>query len=159
VYRWRIKTAALVALVGAAVSGLSLIPQEGDDGGLILTAARLQEPGYQQAGFTIEAKSVKGLYPGATKRMAVSLKNPYAFDLKVTSLHGAVISTSRRQCRLGSGTLVAKPFDGRLPLVIPARRTVNAGTVPLHMPRTAPETCQSTTFTVQLVGVATKASR
>jgi hypothetical protein len=109
--------------------------------------------------FGVRVRPVTGLYPGAVKGMAVTLRNPYDFDLRVTALTARVTGSSKRSCRPGRTTVSARPFAGRLPVVVPAHSTQRAGSVPVAMAIDAPQRCAGTTFTVQLTGRATKAVR
>lgn len=147
------------ALLAGSVFAVSY-PHEPPPEGLIVAAAT-RESGYGTRPFaiTVQGKPVKRLYPGAVRNLHLHLQNPYPFELKIRSLRGEVVSSSRRRCRPGSQTIAALPYVGELPLTVPARGRKTVGHIPVTMAPNAPAACQDLTFTVQLTGTATKASR
>lgn len=157
----RLRTALSVSVL---LAGLIFVVASSHDEpspeGLIV-AASTGDAGYGSRPFAIivHGKPVKGLYPGAVRDFALDLQNPYPFELKIQSLRGEVISSSRRRCRPGAGTIAALPYVGKLPLTVPARSRKAVGRIPVTMATNAPAACQNLTFTVQLTGTATKASR
>jgi hypothetical protein len=154
VYRWRTTVAALAILAGGHVAGG---PDASDPGTQMIQLTGNGESG--RYGFLIEGKPARGLYPGGVKDIAITLRNTYPFALKVVSLRGRIVSSSSRRCRVGSATLVVRPHVGALPLVVPAHSRRTAGTIPVFMPANASPACQGTTFTVHIVGSATKDRR
>ena len=149
------------AVVGIAVAAASAGPATSGDREMVVTSSRGAAAGYGDKPFAISVSggSVKGLYPGVTKDMKLLLANPYPFALKVTDLRAVVTTSSRARCRPGPTTVVTRPYNGKLPLVLPARSRKDAGTIPIAMPPDAPQACQKTSFTIKLTGTAKKASR
>jgi hypothetical protein len=145
----------LVGLIFAA-SSHGEPPPEG-----LIVAASTGNAGYGTRPFAIsvQGKPVKGLYPGAVRDFHLNLQNPYPFDLRIERLRGEVVSSSRSRCRPGAGTIATRPYVGKLPLTVPARSRKAVGRIPVSMASNAPAACQDLTFTVQLTGTATKASR
>ena len=122
-----------------------------------MLTSRGSASGYPSSGvFTVRGQSVRGLYPGVVRNMTLTLSNPYNFDLQVTTLRGKVSSSSRRKCRPSRSTVSAKTYSGELPLVLRARSKRTVGSIPITMAHASPTTCSSTTFTVLLLGYATK---
>jgi hypothetical protein len=109
----------------------------------------------QPVTFTLDGTSVRNLYPGATKPIALRVRNPYPFDLKVTELAGKVVASNRRACQ-PLGNLIAKSYDGKLPFTLKASQSKSVGSIPLRMPVSVTNECQGVTFTVRLYGTAMK---
>ncbi|WP_305785143.1 hypothetical protein [Symbioplanes lichenis] len=151
---WRISAvAAGLVAVALATGGTGPAPE-----GTIELASR-GTPASHGGTFSVRARPVTGLFPGVVKPMVVTLRNPYDFDLRVTTIGGKVTDSSKRSCRPGTRTVSARPYAGRLPVVVPARSTREVGAVPIAMAADAPERCRRTTFEVLLTGRATKAGR
>jgi hypothetical protein len=109
--------------------------------------------------FSISAPSVTGLYPGAVKKLKLTVANPYNFAIKVTDLWGALDGTSKPNCAPSPGNLTVRVHEGvGLPLVVPARSGAAAGAIPLYMPNSVVDGCQRATFTISLHGTAKKAN-
>jgi hypothetical protein len=160
VKRWRSIIGGL-AIGGMAIAGPSNVPWGSDTDELTLTAISGSAHGHdhQPFSFTIEGKSVHGLYPGAVRNIELTLSNPYNVRIKVLTLRGEIVGSSKRACRPGVSTLAVRPYTGTLPLTIPAHTRKKAGSVPIFMPRNASASCEKTTFTVRLLGTATKVNR
>ena len=111
--------------------------------------------------FAVEAPEVQGLYPGAEKPMRLAVANPFAFDLKITSLSGRVSSTSSPSCAPVASNLQVRAYTGppSLPMVVPGRDRRPAGSVVLYMPNTVANACQGVRFVIQLDGAATKVNK
>jgi len=109
--------------------------------------------------FSISAPNVAGLYPGATRRLKLTVTNPYGFAIKVTDLWGRLETTSKNKCVPSSSNLMVQGVDGvTLPLTVGPRSGRAAGAVPLYMPNTVVDACQRASFTISLHGKARKAS-
>jgi hypothetical protein len=109
--------------------------------------------------FTIEGRSVNGLYPGALKGIPVKIYNPYGFAVKLQSIQGRVTATSRRRCSASPASLVVKNYVGNLPVAVAAQGRTSIGWIPVTMPKNASAQCSGTVFSIALSGRATKASR
>jgi hypothetical protein len=111
------------------------------------------------AGLGLNTTAVSGLYPGASRPLQLTLTNPYAFAITVHHLGAILVATSVPDCAVSPVNLVVGDFSGQppLPLVLAAREQRSVGTVPLFMPNTVAESCQHATFTIRLLGSATKA--
>jgi hypothetical protein len=164
VRRWRSWTAAATTLLGLAVTGTSSTTQRPHVGEMTV-ASRNHANGYgsgsnaEPVAFAVSGSPLKGLYPGLTKNMAMTLYNPYRYDLTVKSLTGFVVRSSKRACHATAANLVVRPFSGPLPVTVRSRHRKNVGVIPIHMPRSASTSCQGTSFTIRLAGTAKKASR
>jgi hypothetical protein len=114
-------------------------------------------PPYGQATtFELDGRSVSSLYPGLTKPIQLRLRNPYPFDLKVTSLAGVVVASNKRACPAKPSNLVALPYNGTLPFSLKAGQGKSVGAIPIRMPRSVTDECKKVTFTVRLYGTAMK---
>jgi len=111
--------------------------------------------------FDVNGVTVSGLYPGGTKTLALSVTNPYTFDIKVSDLSASLIAASRPGCAATSANLVVRPYQGppALPLVVPKGAVQAAGVIPLFMPNTVANACQNGTFTLRLTASATKVNK
>ncbi|HZR12034.1 MAG TPA: hypothetical protein VFC33_02175 [Acidimicrobiia bacterium] len=94
---------------------------------------------------------VDGLYPSATRTLAVRVDNPNAIPLRVTTVAVTVHDASPR-CL--ATNLATSGFSGAL--VVPARGSDSIG-VTVRMARTAPDACQDATFPLTLSAQAAKA--
>ena len=158
--RYRRMLPLVGALAASALAaGPAAAPAVGDGIVLVGNGRGSTGHGYQNLEFKITAKTVRGMYPGLTKDMRVTFKNPYNADLVIRRIEGRVIATSRRKCRPGPQSLAVRPYRGKLPFRVPARSTSAAGVLPLAMPPDASSHCQDTTFTILLTGTAMKAGR
>jgi len=158
VFRWRTTlaaTASLVCLSYAAASGHSYGAP--DDNTLVL-ASPVGRTQYNVR-FTIAGKSVRGLYPGAVKKIELTIANPYDFDLILQRVEGRVVSTSRRRCSPDPAHLVVRKYLGKLPVTLRAHSRTAVGTLPVAMPREAPAKCSDTKFTIGISGAAKRAAR
>ncbi|MGX6602352.1 hypothetical protein ACWKSP_09495 [Micromonosporaceae bacterium Da 78-11] len=110
--------------------------------------------------FTLDGRSVRGLYPGATKPMRLTVINPYGFRLRLQRLSGNVKASSQRGCSPTSTNLVVKDYSGRLPVTVEARgRITLSGEIPVFMPRSASQKCAGAHFTILISGLGSKASQ
>lgn len=149
-HRWRRLAAAAAVILGATTLGSGGPAAEQD---LVLTTTQ------GAYGFTISGSAVTGLYPGATRRIDLTFSNPYLTPLRVRSVAGKLISTSKRGCRSTSANLEVLGYAGRLPVTVLPRSRKSAGHLDVRMPNSVSDACQNATFTVQFSGEATKAGR
>jgi hypothetical protein len=152
------------ALVTGATLGVSLLTAGSTpatatpDGTVIVLTGGHQ--GYGPATFVIEGQGVRGLYPGKTKRLRLTITNPERFTLRIVSLDGHLVSTSRRGCPSTSSTLTVHTYRGPLPTTVrPHSRTVIPGFLPITMARTASPSCSNADFRIDLHGTAVKVGR
>lgn len=160
-FRWRTTLAATASVGCLAYAAASGSPQAAAIDTVTISASRGEQSSYGNTPFDIAVagKGPKGLYPGLTKDMNLMLKNPYGFDLSVRSLKGEVVATSKRKCKPTAANLKTLVYKGKFPMVVPARKSVQAGVIPLSMPMGADQACAGATFTIRLSGTATKAYR
>lgn len=149
-HRWRRLAAAAVIL------GATTLASGGPAAGQVLVFMTARGPTH---GFTISGTAVTGLYPGATRRIDLTFSNPYLTPIRVRSVAGRLISTSKRGCRSTPANLEVRGYTGRLPATVPPRSRQNAGHLDVHMPNSVSDACQNATFTVQFTGEATEAGR
>jgi hypothetical protein len=99
--------------------------------------------------FTIRG-SVKGLYPGKSKPLVLTVRNPQAFAIVVTSITTSV-GTPNAGC--ASINLEVTQFAGNLP--VPAKGTAKV-TVTATLSHSAPDACQGAVFPLTFSGTATQ---
>ena len=153
---WRI-VLALAAIGASVLASSGPMPYETGDAAIVLL-------GRHEAGgrldFAIVGRSVTGLYPGASKRIELTVVNPYNYPLRVDRLAGELVATSRHGCRPSSANLRVAPYSGNLPMTIrPYGRQPVRGGIVVTMPRGATATCAGTRFTIALSGSGARASR
>jgi hypothetical protein len=140
-------------LTGLVIAA-GLVPQSGST---VLVGK--SEP-HGRVRFGVDGASVGGLYPGAVKRIKLTVVNPFGYRLRLRSLSGRVVSTSRPGCPATAASLVVESYTGRLPLTLQARsRTGLTGSIPITMPKDATPRCSNTRFVISLIGTGEKASR
>ena len=157
--RWRTTVAATASLVCLAYAAASATAGKPPSEVVTITASGSHGDAAAPFLIAVAGKAPGAMYPGITRDVILTLKNPYGFSIKVSTLRAEVAESSKRRCKATSVNLVAKSYVGRLPLVIPARGQVRAGAVPLSMPWGASPHCQGAKFTIRLSGTATKANR
>ena len=156
-HAWQKSILAVVALVGAAGMGAALHVEKSADQRMTLNAVEAPASDGHYS-FAIRATPVAGLYPGADRRLVLTLDNPYPFALVVTDMRARLVSTSNPGCAPVSTNLELRPYTGRLPLSVAADDSHAGGTVPLHMPNSVVDACQAATFTIALDADATRAT-
>ena len=151
--RWQLALVAVVTIAGAAGAGAVLRPGASIDQATTLTAVQDQE----RYSFVMRAAGVADLYPGADRRLVLTMTNPYAFDLLVTDIHAELAATSNAGCDPVPANLELRDYTGDLPLRVAAESENESGVVPLHMPNSVVDACQRATFTIALAADATRA--
>jgi hypothetical protein len=150
--------AAAAAVVGAASLGFAFRSDGTTDQEMELVASQGTTSDGTFA-FTVRATPVEGLYPGARRKLNLTLTNPYKFDLQMTAMRAELVSTSKPGCAPTSVNLDVQPYTGTLPTKIPARDSRETGAIPLHMPNSVANDCQKAVFTIQVTADATRAGR
>ncbi|XVV11941.1 hypothetical protein ACQP2X_45190 [Actinoplanes sp. CA-131856] len=110
--------------------------------------------------FALTGESVTGLYPGVTRKIKVTVVNPYGHPIALRGLEGRLVGTARRDCPATAASLRVGGYTGRLPIILkPGRRTTLPGAIPVTMPRNAAPKCSNTRFAIALAGVAGRVAR
>lgn len=156
-HRWHKSVVAAAAVVGAAGLVVALRDPSSTDQKMTLTAA----PGADGTNpvFTVRGAAVEDLYPGARRRLVLTLTNSSRHDLVVTGMHARLTSTSKPGCAPVATNLEVERYIGALPARVSARDELKAGAVPLHMPNSVVDECQEATFTVTVTADAAVADR
>jgi hypothetical protein len=149
--------ATLTAALAASIAGGPAEPAT--DTIELVSRDRVHDRRSEPFAITVRGRPMKHLYPGITRELQLTLRNPYDFTLSVKSLLAEVVSSSKRGCKPVPANLVARSYTGKLPLLIPPRSRTDAKTIPVTMPSGADQACSGATFTIQLRGTATKAYR
>lgn len=150
---------ATAATLGISLMAAGSTPATATPDGttIVLTGG---EHGYGPVTFTIEGQDVRGLYPGKTKRLRMTIANRERFPLHIVSLEGRLVGTSRRGCPSNRSPLTVGTYRGPLPInVPPGSRTTVPGYLPVTMAPTASPRCSNTGFRIDLHGTAVKAAR
>ena len=145
-YRWQALAVATTTVVGAAALGAAVGLNGSTDQELELVAA----DSAGQYTFMVRATGVDDLYPGAVRRLRLTLTNPYPYDLRVTAVHAELVSTSRPGCAPTPVNLQVQPYTGAIPVRVAAKDSEEAGVVPVHMPNSVANDCQRATFSIVL---------
>jgi hypothetical protein len=155
----RRKSIVAIAVSGLAFSGIALGVAFPDDETIILVSSRNVAYAGQAASYSfgISAQQIPRLYPGVMRMTTLSITNPYHFSMQVTQLQAEVVSSSRRACKPTRNNVIVGRYTGRLPLTVPRFGTRAIEAIPVSMPRNASPECARTTFTIRLVGAATRA--
>lgn len=153
--RWRTIT-AVTSLLAAAVIVTSDDPAA-QAGAMLDTSHSRQYDG--EGGFLIVGKAVRGLHPGSSQRIDISLRNLQWKPIRVRSVRAWVATTSRRGCRPDSSNLVVRPFRGRLPVLLNARGRTMPGSFEVYMPPSVSNACKNAVFTIEFTGQAEQVRR
>lgn len=148
--------AAGAILAGAAAWGTGLRPGETAEDAMTLVARQGTAAQYT---FAVRSTPVDDLYPGAERRLALTMTNPYGFDLLVTAVRADLVSTTRPGCAPVPANLVVRAYAGDLPVRIGAGAERETGAVALHMPNTVVDDCQRAGFTFAVHADATRDAR
>lgn len=152
---------SIVAVATACItlSGIAVGVANRNEGIIMLVSSRSGEyvsPAANQP-LSITAKPIRRLYPGTSRRTSLTVTNPYHFPVQITNLQGEVVGTSRRACKPTSSNVVVGRYTGRLPLTVPRFGARSIDSLRVSMPLDASPECAHTTFTIRLVGTATRA--
>jgi hypothetical protein len=148
--------AAGAVLAGAAALGAGLRPEETTDQAMTLVARQDAAAAYA---FTVRTTPVDGLYPGADRRLVLTMANPYDFDLLVTDVRADLVSTTKPGCSPVPANLTVGAYDGDLPVRVEAGEEREAGAFGLRMPNTVVDACQQAVFTLAVQADATRDDR
>lgn len=139
----------VVVLVGLAAAVASVHARSAPPApqGMVMTAST--------HGFGLSGVGVTGLFPGAARAMKVTVKNPYAYAVKVPRISARVSArTTAAGCSgMPVNLVVTTP---KAAAVIKAHKS-KAITVRVTMPSTVANACQGARFTITLKGRAAKA--
>ena len=107
--------------------------------------------------FGVAVGKVGLIYPGQTRQLPVTWSNPNSFDLNVETytVTAAVPSSVAARCAASNLTV---PAGNRTPspAIAIARNASTTTTIPVSMPKSAPNGCQAVTFTVTVNATAVK---
>jgi hypothetical protein len=150
---------AAATVAGLVAAAASVGQWESPKQEMVLTT-RGQQFSYGTLGFAVEGQAVKGLFPGAVRQVKVVLTNPLSVELRLNSLGGKLISTSRVGCPATSASLRVQAYTGALPVTVPPRsRRKLTGSIPVIMPRDATPKCSDTRFRISLFGTGSRVTR
>ena len=102
--------------------------------------------------FTITGDAA-GLFPGGTVQLPLTINNPNQQDIRVTSITVTVTDSSSASC--GTSFLRTSNYTG--PGFVVGANGSNTISLPIAMSRSAPDACQSVTFTLSYLAKAEQA--
>lgn len=152
----KVTVVACAALASAAALGAGLRSGGTADQAMTLVAGQQTTSGYA---FTVRAAPVDGLYPGADRRLVLTMTNPYDFDLVVTDVRAALVATTKPGCAPVPANLTVGAYAGDLPVRIGAGDDRMTGTFGLRMPNTVADACQQAVFSLTVHADAARDSR
>ena len=157
--KWRLlATAAALLLAGAVLTGEApAVPPPGE--AIALTG--WQGHGYpsRPPTFTIRVAPTGLLYPGTTRSLSLTITNPHPYAIRVRTITGRPVSTSKPGCRPVTSNLEVRPYRGRLPLVVDALSRRDAGQLEIHMPNSVVDACQRAHFVIHIDSEAVQVNR
>ena len=110
--------------------------------------------------FGVEVSGVAGLYPGASKSVAVTFRNPNAFPIYVTSAavsRASLVSSASGTPRCTVDDLVKGSHLFESPgLAVPAKGTRQTNVISLGLRHEAPGACQGATWSFAVSAQAVK---
>lgn len=92
--------------------------------------------------------AVADLYPGSTGDLAIELDNPNDYAVHFTAVDGGAVTPSTTACPSDAVALLDGPVD----LVVPAHAQAHPEVLDdvVRMARTAPDSCQGATFSIEV---------
>lgn len=154
IYRWR-----WVALSVAALAMTALI------GGLSVraNATTVEKPvapasDAETLRFRLRSEPVEAPAPGTTTPLRIRLTNPHGERVRIDDLTGSVLSVSRPDCHPAASDLIVGLHSGppRLPFTLRPGETVDAGTIPVFVPRAVSAACRTATYQFLIIGTGVR---
>ena len=137
--RFLLSTAVVLA-AAAGVAAHVAAPGAGPDRGRMELIASVKHA------VSVTSTPVTGLYPGASKRLTLRIKNTYTYPVKITSVKTKLaVATNRAGCT-GARTnlLVSRPGGA----VIVKPKNTGSVIMTVVMPSTVVDACQGATFKI-----------
>ena len=157
--RWQLWVAAATSLAGSFLlsSAAPVAPPLGES----IALANWQAAGRHDRPQPIEIRvsTVGDLYPGARRKVRLTIINPNVFPIKVRTIRGRIKSTSRRGCAPLATNLEIRPYSGHLPLTMAPRSRRDAGQLDIYMPNSVVDACQRARFVIRVEADAVEAGR
>ena len=104
---------------------------------------------------TVTSRPVTGLYPGATRTLALGIKNTYSFPVRITAVKTKVAAATTRPGCAGTRTNLIVSHRGGPFTIKPKRSSPVIMTV--VMPPTVIDACQGATFRITFTARAVRA--
>ena len=146
--RWQLWVAAATSLAGSSLlsSAAPVAPPLGES----IALANWQADGrhHRPQPIEIRVSTTGNLYPGARRKVRLTIINPNVFPVKVRMIRGRVKSTSRRGCAPLPTNLEVRPYSSRLPLTVGPRSRRDAGSLDIFMPNSVVDACQRARFII-----------
>jgi hypothetical protein len=155
VQRWRTITSA------AALLAATVIVTGDDPAAQVGAMLNTSHSGHfaDGEGFLIVGGPVRGLHPGSSQRIDISVRNLQWQPIRVRTIRARVATTSRRACRPDPSNLVIRPFRGRLPVLVNTRGRTMPGSFEVYMPHSVSNACKNVVFTIRFTGQAEQVRR
>jgi hypothetical protein len=143
----------------SALGAVALVTGGGAEANATDTDIVLKHGGYHDIRFEIAGTSVRGLYPGAVRKVTLTFTNPTHSALRVQAVKGTLISTSKVGCAPSPANLEVGRYSERLPMLLLPKSRRNAGHVAIRMPNSVGDACQNVKFIIRITGHATTVGR
>jgi hypothetical protein len=144
--RWLIAVAVLALVVSPGIARMSSSRDQALDG---LSGTKVAAKSIPQ--FKIKGK-IKGLYPGARKKLTLRVTNTQRYRIKITSLRVKVSNSNKAGCE---AKWIRPKKTVRVALLIPARAKIRVS-YPVRMSKKAPNACQGARWPLRFSGKAVK---
>lgn len=157
--RWQLWVAAATSFAGSLLLGSAAPVSPPSSESIALTHWQADRRNDRPQPIEIRVSTAGALYPGARRKVSLTIINPNAFPVKVRTIRGRIKSASHRGCAPLATNLEIQPYAGRLPLTVPARSRRDAGQLGIYMPNSVVDACQRARFVIRVEADATKDGR
>jgi hypothetical protein len=131
-------SAAVVFAAAAGLAARAAAPGPGPGEGRMVLIASVKHA------VTVTSTPVTGLYPGATRPLALRVKNTYSFPIRITAVKTKVAAATTRPGCAGTRTNLIISRRGAAFSINPNKTAIVVMTV--VMPATVEDACQGATF-------------
>jgi hypothetical protein len=131
-------SAAVVLAAAAGVAAHVAVPGPAHGQGRMVLIASVRHA------VSVTSTPVTGLYPGATRTLALRIKNTYPYPVKITAVKTRVAAATTRPGCAGTRTNLLISHRGGA-LSVKPNKTANV-VMTVVMPSTAEDACQGATF-------------
>ena len=145
--RFLLSTAVVLAAAAGVASHVAGSGASTDRGRMELIAS-------VQHAVSVTAPPVAGLYPGATRTVALQIKNTYPYPVRITAVQAKVAAATTRPGCAGINTNLAVTRKGG-PITIKPKKSAPV-IMTVVMPKTVADACQGATFKITFTARAVR---
>jgi hypothetical protein len=146
--RFLLSTAVVLAAAAGVASHIAVSGASPDRGRIELIAS-------VQHAVSVTATPVTGLYPNASRKLALQIKNTYPYAVKITAVKAKIAAATNRPGCAGTRTNLIVSHRGGPFTIKPKRSSPVIMTV--VMPPTVIDACQGATFRITFTARAVRA--